>query len=390
MENKSTGITENLIIKVTGEKDFKKIQRLDFYSKSNKLKKIDNLYECFNLQELNLSYNYISKIENLDTLGKLKTLDISENSIKRLENLNSLESLEILNLAGNLIKEIPKPSISGLKSLCFFNISKNKISRISEFANLEVLPSLESLNSAGNLVKQADLKEFIPICLAHLKLLDGETVCHNPSQNASVWVIKENLKDLKQELIETSKEIKKIRKELGIVQEKILMIEKSAPDKKYMKELLDRADVLHNTSINLQKTMTDKRDQLEKSTQRLQNIKNEEKNSGNYIVEEIRLLDEIKLLKEQIEELESQYAVVLEELEKIAEEITNIDNVINNTPKFKNTELSSIETQRKDLIKLLENKQKNIESLKEKIDECNELLGTTVEDREFRKIMDFL
>ena len=104
MDNKALGITPALIHKLSGELETWKITRLDFYSKSSKIKKIEYLDDCTNLQELNLSYNYITKIENLHRLHKLKTLDLSENSIKKLENLNFLVALEHLNLAGNLLK----------------------------------------------------------------------------------------------------------------------------------------------------------------------------------------------------------------------------------------------------------------------------------------------
>ena len=388
MESKSAGISIALIIKISGEEDLWKITKLDFYSKSCKIKRIENLERCPNLQELNLSYNYISKIENLNLLSKLKSLDLSENSIKRFENLSSLSSLEYLNLTGNLVKEIDKQEMRGLTSLSFLNISKNKIARISEFGNLEILKNLESLCTAGNLVKQSDLKEYLPIRIANLKYLDGESISHNPSENASAWVIKDKLKELKLDLIEKSKELVSLNKEYSQLQDSIKNIEKSAPDKKYMRELLDKADVLHSTSVNLQKTMVESRETLEKYNIRLERIRKEAKDTGNYIVEEITLADETKKAKEQIEELESQYGVVLEELELIAEEITKIDDIINNTPKFKSNEIINLESRSKFVINSMAERNKEIQDIKNAIEECNNALGVAVEAREFVKIME--
>ena len=390
MENKSTGLSINLIIKLTGEKEFWKIKRLDFYSKSNKIKRIENLDECINLQELNLSYNYISKIENLSTLINLKTLDLSENSIKKFENLNALVSLEYLNLAGNLLKEIEKDSISSLISLNFLNISKNKIARLGEFGNLSVLENIESICTAGNLVKQSDLKEFLPIKLPKLKYIDGAAISNSPSENASTWVKKDNLKGLKLELIKKSKELSLFTKDLSEIKEKIKTLEKVAPDKKYMKELLDKADILHNASVNLQQSMAENREILDSNLLRLETIKDNERSTGNFLVEEIRLTDESKKIKETIEEHETQYGLVLEELEKIAVEITKIDNIINNTPKFKTNEFINLELKSKELVENIKLCNEEIENIKEKIDECCISLGIADEEREFNKIMDVI
>lgn len=390
MDNKALGITPALIHKLSGELETWKITRLDFYSKSSKIKKIEYLDDCTNLQELNLSYNYITKIENLHRLHKLKTLDLSENSIKKLENLNFLVALEHLNLAGNLLKEIEKENVKGLVVLNFLNISKNKIARISEFGNLAVLKNLESLCTAGNLVKQVDLKEYLPIRILGLKYLDGEAISHDASENASVWVVKDKIKGLKLELVERVKELAELKKDLNCSEESLKSIEKAGPDKKYMRELLDKADILHTTSENLQQAMAEARESLLNMTLRLESLKSESRATGNFIIDEIHLSDEIKKTKETIEELESQYAVVLEELEKIALEITKIDNIIHNTPKFNNPELSSLEAKSQILSQNIKEKNREIDDIKENIEECNKILGVAVEAREFLKVMEGL
>ncbi|OMJ66699.1 hypothetical protein SteCoe_36368 [Stentor coeruleus] len=388
MEARNSGITIPLIIMLSGENDFRKIKSLNFYSKSNKIKKIENLEECINLQSLSLCYNYITKIENLAPLIKLKTLDLSENSIKKLENLNTLVSLEFLNLSGNLIKELDKENLKGLISLSNLSIAKNKIARISEFANLEVLKSLQKLQTAGNLVKQTDLKEFIPLKVSWLKELDGETVSSNANQNASMWVIKENLKDLKNSLNEKCEKLCFLNKELVSSQEKAKILDKSAPDKKYMRELLDKADMLHLTSVNLQQNMTQSRDTLQQLNTRLEIIRNTEKETGNFIVEEIKLIDETKRLKENIENMEMQYGLILEELELVASEITKIDELINNTPKFQSSEAKNLDLSIKDITKSIDSIKDDIEKIKEKINEYEILLGKSTESSEISKVFD--
>lgn len=388
MEARNTGITIALIIMLSGENDLRKIKSLNFYSKSNKIKKIENLEECINLQSLTLCYNYITKIENLASLIKLKTLDLSENSIKKLENLNTLVSLEFLNLSGNLIKELDKENLKGLISLSSLSIAKNKIARISEFANLEVLKSLQKLQTAGNLVKQTDLKEFIPLKVTWLKELDGEAVSSNANQNASMWVIKENLKDLKISLNEKCEKLCYLNKELTVSQDKARILDKSAPDKKYMRELLDKADMLHLTSVNLQQNMTQSRDNLQQLNTRLEIIRNTEKETGNYIVEEIKLIDETKRLKENIENMEMQYGLILEELELVASEITKIDELINNTPKFQSSEAKNLDISIKETTKSIDLMKDDIEKTKEKINEYEILLGRSAENSEISKIFD--
>lgn len=388
MEVKSGGITTSIIVKFSGEKDLKKITRLDFYSKSMKIKRIENLEECENLQELKLSYNYISKIENLSSLVCLKVLDLSENSIKKVENINTLHLLENLNLSGNLIKDIESQNLKGLVSLVYFNLSKNKISRISDFGNLEVLPKIEHIVVSGNLVKQADLKDYLPAKIQTLKFIDGETVSHNPSVNASMWVIKDNLKELKAQLSEKSKELNNLIEEAGNVQQEMQNIEKSAPDKKYMKDLLEKAEVLNNTSVSLQVAMAQNRESLDRVNLKIETIRSSGKDSGNYIVEEIHALDEAKKLKDTIEELEAQYSVVIEELEKIASEITKIDSLINTTPKFKTSEIKLLEIKSKDLNLKISEVQLEFQRLRIKVDECNNLIGQTNENKEFDSILE--
>lgn len=386
MESKSIGINFNLIFKVSAEKDLKKIKKLDFYSKSNKIKKIENLEDCVQLEELNLSYNYISKIENLSTLINLKTLDLSENSIKKIENLNNLGSLEHLNLSGNLIKEIDKENIVGLTSLSFLNLSKNKIARMTEFGNLKVLKNLENLCAAGNLIKKNDLQEFISTKIHTLKFLDGNPVCYNPPENPSIWVLKENLKEYKQDLLEKSKVLKSLKKQSGNTINQIKSLQKAGPDKEYMKELLNKADALNATSLSLQQTMTENRDILKGYTKTLESLKTSEKRTKT--PEEVKLISDIKSIKEYIEELEAQYGIVLEELELVAGEITKIDDIINNTPKFKSNELNELEILNANINKSIENTRNEIEDIKDKIEECYRLMGTKDDAREFFKVMD--
>ena len=190
-ESASLSITSELILKLSNQTDFSKIQSLNFSSKTGKLKvkiiqTIENLFDCTNLQSLCLSYHFITKIENLDSLTRLRELDLSENRILKFENLHKLSLLEVLNLSGNSIKELPKAALEPLKCLKTLKIAKNKISSLSEIGNLSILPNLESLSILGNPV--CEIEEyllFVAYYVPSIEALDGNLINSQQRQKAS-------------------------------------------------------------------------------------------------------------------------------------------------------------------------------------------------------------
>ncbi len=113
------------------------------------IESIDNLkgFEALiNLEELDLSGNYISEIKGLDNLKDLRSLDLSENEIKEIDGLDCLVQLEVLNLEHNNLEEIK--NLDHLTNLRKLNLSDNK--DIPEIKGLRNLKSLEVLKLFNN------------------------------------------------------------------------------------------------------------------------------------------------------------------------------------------------------------------------------------------------
>jgi len=74
------------------------------------VRKIENLEECVNLQELNLSGNELSSIEGLHRLHNLRKLTLTSNKIASLGGLEKLEALEHVLIQENNISNIAELS----------------------------------------------------------------------------------------------------------------------------------------------------------------------------------------------------------------------------------------------------------------------------------------
>ncbi|OMJ89464.1 hypothetical protein SteCoe_8360 [Stentor coeruleus] len=210
----------------------------------------------------------------------------------------------------------------------------------------------------------------------------------NENQNSSMWVIKKNLKDLKIALEEKYQKLNSLSRDFQITQEKSQAINKPNLDKNHMKEMLDRASTLHKASIRYQQNMAQSRETLHQLATRLESIRNTEKETGNFIVEEIKLIDETKRIKDNITIMEIEYSRILEELAQVASEITKIDDMINNTPKSQITEAKLLDLTLKETTKSIDLLKNDIEKTKEKIHECQTLLGKSTESNEVSKIFD--
>ena len=121
----------------------------NLYLDSNRIQEIKGLFFP-NLEELNLSDNYIRKIENLEGCPKLKILNLSYNNIHILENIQNNIYLENINLSNqyipNFISFIIKPNNNPIKVLNLENVNL-------EFIPIH-FPYLEEINIKNNQIKE--------------------------------------------------------------------------------------------------------------------------------------------------------------------------------------------------------------------------------------------
>ena len=121
----------------------------NLYLDSNRIQEIKGLFFP-NLEELNLSDNYIRKIENLEGCPKLKILNLSYNNIHILENIQNNIYLENINLSNqyipNFISFIIKPNNNPIKVLNLENVNL-------EFIPI-IFPYLEEINIKNNQIKE--------------------------------------------------------------------------------------------------------------------------------------------------------------------------------------------------------------------------------------------
>ena len=178
----------------------------NLYLDGNKIQEIKGLYFP-NLEELNLSDNYIRKIENLEGLPKLKILNLSYNNIHILENTQKNIYLENINLSNqyipNFIVFIIKPNslqnsikIINLENVNLFNISlpflpflqeinvkNNQINEMMEVLSIvKNSPYLRKINCLGNpfiVDNKANYRNFIIIAGKNLEEIDEKEVKEN-------------------------------------------------------------------------------------------------------------------------------------------------------------------------------------------------------------------
>ncbi|PVF92744.1 putative SDS22-protein phosphatase 1 regulatory subunit 7 [Serendipita vermifera] len=141
---------------------------------SNRIRKIENLDELVNLEELWLGKNKITKLENLDKLTKLRLLSIQSNRITKIEGLDNLLNLEELYMSHNgLVKIEGLDNNLKLKTL---DVGNNEITLIENLSHLE---NLEEFWASYN--KIDDLKQ-IDQQLGGLSHLETVYLEGNPAQ----------------------------------------------------------------------------------------------------------------------------------------------------------------------------------------------------------------
>ena len=126
----------------------------NLYLDNNRIQEIKGLYFP-NLEELNLSDNYIRKIENLDGCPKLKTLNLSYNNIHILENIQNNTFLENIDISNQYIPNfiqfiIKSKSINPSIPLKILNLENVNLSTIPA----TYFPYLQEINIKNNQINE--------------------------------------------------------------------------------------------------------------------------------------------------------------------------------------------------------------------------------------------
>ncbi len=144
---------------MSGEFDLESVYKLQLCRMN--IRTIENLENCTNLQELNLSGNDIERIEGLERLHNLRKITLTTNKITSLAGLDKCENLEHIliqeNNVGNIGEFTQLLGLKNLKSLYFKNIDGTQRNPLCEH------PSYRS-----SIVRQ----------LTQLTILDGERLKH--------------------------------------------------------------------------------------------------------------------------------------------------------------------------------------------------------------------
>ena len=120
----------------------------------SKVKNLEGLQYCVNLEYLFLENNEIEDISPISNLTKLKTLNLNNNNIKDISFIKNLTNLTKLYLKENQIT-----SVSSLKNLSKLNtliLERNKISSISYLSGLK---NLTYLNVGSNNISDISVVE---------------------------------------------------------------------------------------------------------------------------------------------------------------------------------------------------------------------------------------
>ncbi|MFQ8921377.1 MAG: immunoglobulin-like domain-containing protein [Clostridium paraputrificum] len=182
-----------------------------------RIKNLEGLQYCTNLQNLSLLYNEISDISALSGLTNLKYLDLDTNQISDISALSGLTNLQSLNLGWNQISDIS--ALSGLTNLQSLNLRYNKISDISslsgltnlQYLNLETnqisdisalsgLTNLQDLNLSYNEISDISLLSGLTN-LQYLDISNQDIKKETVNSNGNIVEIENNTKNVNGEII---------------------------------------------------------------------------------------------------------------------------------------------------------------------------------------------
>lgn len=123
--------------------------------------------ECEELQNLNLSNNFIANIKGPEAFEgpkAMQTLDLSKNTLNTLENDSflPLATLVELRLSHNKLNTIQSGAFSGLSSLRVLHLDHNLVSEINPLW-FEPLENLRFLYLSSNLLRTLSPNTFRPL-----------------------------------------------------------------------------------------------------------------------------------------------------------------------------------------------------------------------------------
>lgn len=176
-----------------------------------------SLFDCINIQELNLHGNHLYKLpKSFAALQKLEVLNLSDCQISNVENdftfchnikslsltdnalllwpdgINALEKLEVLNLAQNrYIRKIPM-EVSQLANLGMLNVAKCSIDKIP--SSLQDLDQLAILYLDNNLLSDFE-------AIVKLSALEMLSISSNPVKGTYLATGLQTLFETQKELI---------------------------------------------------------------------------------------------------------------------------------------------------------------------------------------------
>lgn len=139
------GIITSQSSKVTNSM-FKEVTKLDLSSElQNDLDCVKGLKYLINLEEIDISDNYLSDVSWLDCCLKLKKVNLSNNRIVSLSNIEENQELEYIDASNNDISDIS--SIKFLTEIKYLDLSNNELKSINDVSTAY---SLESLFLSNN------------------------------------------------------------------------------------------------------------------------------------------------------------------------------------------------------------------------------------------------
>ena len=173
-ELKTLLVDKNIIVKLDNLISLPKLEILD--CSHNKIHDISEVKSLNGLRTLCLGFNAIENIEPLKHLKRVKDLDLQRNRIMNIPkgSLSCLFNLQRMNLSFNYISEFSTElcSLEGLKEL---NLSNNQIFEISKGKCFKMC-GLEILNLASNNFEKVEFLQG----LKDLKSLQTLNLLSNP------------------------------------------------------------------------------------------------------------------------------------------------------------------------------------------------------------------
>jgi hypothetical protein len=134
---------------------------------------IAGLEEYTNVRCLWLEGNAIAKIEGLDPLARsLRTLYLHQNCIQNMDGLDRLVQLDNINLSDNFIGRIG--GLAGCVSLRTLTLKGNKLRDVEDVAHLARCPSITVLDLSENQLQDGSIVDVVLARMPNLAVLKLE------------------------------------------------------------------------------------------------------------------------------------------------------------------------------------------------------------------------